>query len=193
LTNPGTYWYHAHNGSQSADGLRGLLTVRHPSSPYKDQYDEELVLSVSDWYHEQMTDRLGSGDKNSTIADLPAPDSTLLNDAHGARIQVTPGATYLVRVANIGAMTGKYFRIMDHEMVIVEVDGVYTKPQMAAGIHLAPGQRFSLLMATKNDTSANYPIITTMDSVRFRPPPRSISLILRRPIDLTTKSLRLVG
>ncbi|KAL3447445.1 multicopper oxidase [Aspergillus insuetus] len=163
LTNPGTYWYHAHNGAQSADGLRGLLIVRDPNSPYKNEYDEEIVLSLSDWYHEQKADLQGSGDKNSTIAGMPALDSILLNDARSFRVEVIPGTTYLVRVANIGAMTGQYFQIMDHEMVIVEVDGVYTKPQTAAGIHIAPGQRYGFLMTTKNHTSANYPIITAID------------------------------
>ncbi|KAL3486609.1 multicopper oxidase [Aspergillus germanicus] len=163
LTNPGTYWYHAHNGAQSADGLRGLLIVRDPKSPYKHEYDEEIVLSVSDWYHEQMADLLGSDHENSTIAELPVPDSILLNGSRDAQVQVTPRTRYLVRVANMGAMTGQYFQIMDHEMVIVEVDGVYTKPQTAAGIYLAPSQRYSLLMTAKKETSANYPIITTME------------------------------
>jgi iron transport multicopper oxidase len=141
------------------------LIVRDPNSPYKNEYDEEIVLSLSDWYHEQMADLQGSSDKNSTIAEMPAPDSILLNDARSSWVEVTPGMTYLVRVANIGAITGQYFQIMDHEMVIVEVDGVYTKPQTAAGIHLAPCQRYGFLMTTKNQTSANYPIITAMDTV----------------------------
>jgi iron transport multicopper oxidase len=35
------------------DGLRGPLIVHDPNSPYKDQYDGELVMFLSDWYHEQ--------------------------------------------------------------------------------------------------------------------------------------------
>ncbi len=28
--------------------------MHDPENPYKDQYDEEVVISVSDWYHDQM-------------------------------------------------------------------------------------------------------------------------------------------
>ncbi|KAJ0417397.1 multicopper oxidase [Aspergillus carlsbadensis] len=163
LTNLGTYWYHAHDGAQSADGLRGLLIVRDPNPPYKHQWDGEIILSLSDWYHEQISDLGHSRDENETTLAIPAPDSILLNDARTFRVNVSPGTTYLVRVVNTGAFAGQYLQIADHEMVIVEVDGVYTEPQTTQGIYLAPGQRYSFLMTAKNETSANYPIITTLD------------------------------
>lgn len=36
------------------DGLRGPLIVHDSNSPYAGQYDDELVLTFSDWYHDQM-------------------------------------------------------------------------------------------------------------------------------------------
>lgn len=51
---PGTYWYHSHVGGQYPDGLRGPLIVHDPENPYADLFDEELVLTLSDWYHDQM-------------------------------------------------------------------------------------------------------------------------------------------
>jgi iron transport multicopper oxidase len=167
--------------------------VRDPESPYKHEFDEEIVLSVSDWYHEQMTDLVGSGNKNSTIAELPAPDSILLNNSRDAQVQVTPGTRYVVRVANMGATTNQYFEIMDHEMVVVEVDGVYTKPTKVQGIHLAPGQRYGLLMTAKNETSVNYPIITALHTVICSRYLRGHSLILYRLTDLIMRRLRLAG
>ena len=32
------------------DGLRGPLIINDPNSPYAGQYDEEIVMTVSDWY-----------------------------------------------------------------------------------------------------------------------------------------------
>lgn len=166
MTDPGTYWYHSHDRAQYPDGLRGLLVVHDPISPYKDQYHEEIVLSISDWYHEQMPDLLARYlDKNNTMAVEPIPDSNLLNDTHDIRLDLVPGKIYLVRVANIGAFMGQYFRIADHELVIIEVDGVYTKPTSAQVLYLSTGQRYSFLMTAKNHSTTPYGIFVTMDSV----------------------------
>lgn len=40
---------HSHNMGQYPDGLRGALIVQDPNDPYAGQYDEERVLTVSDW------------------------------------------------------------------------------------------------------------------------------------------------
>lgn len=40
---------HSHNMGQYPDGLRGPLIVQDPNDPYKDEYDEEHILTVSDW------------------------------------------------------------------------------------------------------------------------------------------------
>jgi iron transport multicopper oxidase len=35
---------------QYPDGLRGPLIIHDPDDPYRDQYDGDIVLTVSDWY-----------------------------------------------------------------------------------------------------------------------------------------------
>lgn len=45
----GTYWYHSHNMGQYPDGMRGPLIIHDPQDPYGGQYDEEYLLTVSDW------------------------------------------------------------------------------------------------------------------------------------------------
>jgi len=35
------------------DGLRGPLIIHDPNNPYANDFDEELVLTLSDWYHDQ--------------------------------------------------------------------------------------------------------------------------------------------
>lgn len=60
VTQPGTYWYHSHVDGQYPDGLRGALIVHDPENPYADQFDEELVLTLSDWYHDEMPGLISS-------------------------------------------------------------------------------------------------------------------------------------
>lgn len=38
-----------HSPSQYVDGLRGPLIIHDPDNPY--DYDEEIVMTITDWYH----------------------------------------------------------------------------------------------------------------------------------------------
>lgn len=60
VSQPGTYWYHSHVDGQYPDGLRGPLIVHDPENPYADLFDEELVLTLSDWYHEETPSLISS-------------------------------------------------------------------------------------------------------------------------------------
>lgn len=56
VNQPGTYWYHSHQAAQYPDGLRGALIIHDPNNPYSNLYDEEIVLTLSDWYHSEMSE-----------------------------------------------------------------------------------------------------------------------------------------
>ncbi|SPO03673.1 related to cell surface ferroxidase [Cephalotrichum gorgonifer] len=165
IQQPGTYWYHSHTQSQYPDGLRGPLIIYDPDSPFKDQYDEELVMTLSDWYHDQMQDLIPPfmAKGNPTGAE-PVPQAALMNETQGFKLSVEPGKTYLVRLVNIGAFAGQYVWFEGHNISIVEVDGVYTKPAEASMIYLSVAQRCSFLLTTKNDTSENF-AITLFDAL----------------------------
>ncbi|PYH43920.1 multicopper oxidase [Aspergillus saccharolyticus JOP 1030-1] len=162
VNQPGTYWYHSHSGSQYPDGLRGLLIVYDAASPYFGQYDEDIAMSVSDWYHDQMPEMMPQYLHQSMLHD-PVPDSLLINDTQNLQIPLRPDTRYLVRIANIGGFMGQYVSIEDHEMTIIEVDGVYTKPARARVLYVAAGQRYGVLIQGKHDASRNYAITATMD------------------------------
>jgi L-ascorbate oxidase len=53
LARSGTFWYHSHSGTQSADGLFGALVVRKRDDPIDRRYGvaAEHVVMVNDWYH----------------------------------------------------------------------------------------------------------------------------------------------
>ena len=129
-------------------------------------YDEEVVLSVSDWYHAQMTDLIPKflNKANPTGAE-PVPNSALFNDTQDLQVKIEAGKTYLFRMVNMGAFAGQRVWFEGHTMKIVEVDGIYTEPYDADMIYLTAAQRYSFLVTAKNDTTANYAFVGSMDTV----------------------------
>ncbi|KAK1778467.1 Cupredoxin [Copromyces sp. CBS 386.78] len=174
IDQPGTYWYHSHTQGQYPDGLRGPLIIHDPKTPF--QYDEELVLTVSDWYHEPMSvlqPRFMS--KYNPTGAEPIPNSALMNDTQNLTIPMIPERTYSFRMANIGAFAGQYIWIEGHNMTIVEMDGVYVHPTETSMIYLSAGQRCSFLVKAKRETSRNFPMIASMDTTPFDTTPPSLN------------------
>jgi iron transport multicopper oxidase len=132
--------------------------VHDAESPYKDSYDEEIVLTVSDWFHTPFSNLI-------PVFSEPTANSSLLNETVNTLIHVKPDTTYLFRVVNIGAFNGQYLWIEDNDMMITEVDGVYTKEANASMIYLAAGQRCSFLLRMSPDASNNVPIVASIDTV----------------------------
>jgi iron transport multicopper oxidase len=167
IDQPGTYWYHSHSRGQYPDGLRAPLIVDDPKSPYKGKYDHEYVLSVSDWYHDSMKVLIPKFmyRTNPTGAE-PVPKAALMNDTQNLTVSIEPGKTYLFRMVNMGAFAGQYIWFENHTLSIIEVDGIYTEQEPASMIYLAAAQRCSFLITAKNETSANYAFVGSMDTVR---------------------------
>ncbi|KAJ4991828.1 multicopper oxidase [Stagonosporopsis vannaccii] len=165
---PGTYWYHSHVRGQYPDGLRGPLIVKDPENPFKDQYDEEIVLTFSDWYHDSMP-RLMSGFisiANPSGAE-PVPQAALVNDTQNLTVKIEPGKTYMLRMVNIGAFAAQYVWFENHTMQVIEVDGIYTEPTDAEMLYITAAQRYSVLITAKNDTSSNFAFVGSMDEDLF--------------------------
>ncbi|CCC13667.1 unnamed protein product [Sordaria macrospora k-hell] len=174
IDQPGTYWYHSHTQGQYPDGFRGPFIIHDPKTPF--QYDEELVLTVSDWYHERMSalqPRFMS--KYNPTGAEPVPNSALMNDTQDLTIPMIPERTYLFRMANIGAFAGQYIWIEDHNMTVVEMDGVYVHPTETIMVYLSAAQRCSFLLKAKKETSRNFPIIASMDTTLFDTIPPSLN------------------
>ncbi|KAF1983986.1 multicopper oxidase [Aulographum hederae CBS 113979] len=168
IDQPGTYWYHSHVRGQYPDGLRGPLIIHDPDSPFADHYDEEIVLTLSDWYHDSMPNLLSSfiSVTNPTGAE-PVPQAALMNDTQNLTVSVEPGKTYMFRMVNMGAFAAQYVWFEGHTMQIVEVDGIYTEPADAEMLYITAAQRYSVLVTMKNDTSANFAINGAMDQDLF--------------------------
>ncbi|ODQ64941.1 iron transport multicopper oxidase FET3 [Nadsonia fulvescens var. elongata DSM 6958] len=160
----GTYWYHSHAGAQYPDGFRAPIIVHDKQAYFNDQYDEERVITLSDWYHEEMaviSPKFRSM-YNPTGAE-PVPQNILFNDALNSSINIEANKTYLLRIINIGAFVSQYFWIEDHDLTVVEIDGVYVDPHPTNMLYLTSAQRYSVLLKTKNTTQNNFAIGTHMD------------------------------
>ncbi|KAI9690252.1 MAG: hypothetical protein M1822_009213 [Bathelium mastoideum] len=168
IDQPGSYWYHSHLRGQYPDGLRGPLIVHDPENPYQGQFVDEFVVTISDWYHDQMPDLISSflSVTNPTGAE-PIPDAALFNDTQNLTVAVQPGQTYLFHFINVGAFAGQYLWFEEHTMQVVEVDGVYTEPAAAQMVYLGAAQRMSILVTMKNDTSSNFAFVSSMDQSLF--------------------------
>ena len=131
--------------------------MNDPRSPYKNQYDEERVLSLSDWYHTQMPALIHEYQSTSNIAGSePVPNSAIMNDESNTKLKVAPGKTYLVRIINISAFAAFYLNFEGHQMTVVEIDGVYVDPQDTNLIMVAAAQRYSVLIHAKSDANRNF-------------------------------------
>ncbi|KAL7937529.1 Cupredoxin [Trichoderma chlorosporum] len=176
IDQPGTYWYHSHHNAQYPDGLRGPLIIHDPKFPYSKEVDHELVLTLSDWYHDQMATLLPAFlTKNNPTGAEPVPKAALMNETQNLTVPVLPNKTYMFRVINIGAFAGQYLWIEGHTMRIVEVDGIYTEAAEADMVYISAAQRVSFLLTTKNDTSANFPIVSSMDTTLFDSLPEDLN------------------
>ena len=48
----GTFWYHAHVGSQQSDGLFGAFIVRDKPHHYTNAEEAPFIMAVQDWFRE---------------------------------------------------------------------------------------------------------------------------------------------
>ena len=170
----GTFWIHSHIGGQYPDGLRSAFIIRNPNEPY--HYDEDMVIGVSDWYHKESKDIIASymSLENPTGA-APIPQSALMNDSQNATIKFVSSKTYRLRFVNMAAFATFRIWIEDHEMRIIEVDGVYTQEYPVDMTVLTPGQRTSVLVTAKNNTEKNYALVGSMDTSMFATIPENFN------------------
>ena len=102
----------------------------------------------------------------------PIPSAGLINDSQNNTFHVKPGKTYLIHMIDMANFPGVAVWFQDHNFTAVGVDGTYTeaydmKDKM---LRLAPAQRWDILITTKNDTSKNFVIFTTLDVNMLFPP-----------------------
>ncbi|KAF9493875.1 laccase [Pleurotus eryngii] len=156
----GTFWYHAHYGTQYCDGLRGPFVIYDDCDPHKDLYDvddESTVLTIGDWYHPTAEELVARGGP-------PQPDVTVFNgigrSVDGPPVplyvlNVEQGKRYRIRLINIACEPNYNFTIDGHQMTIIETDGENTVPLDVDAIDIFASQRYSFVLHA-NQPIGNY-------------------------------------
>lgn len=173
----GSYWYHSHVGGQYPDGYRAPFIIHDSDAYFEDDYDEEQIWQIGDWYHDVM-DVLRPEFLtlyNPSGAE-PIPDNLLFNNTINYNVSVKPNTTYLVHIMNTGAFASIFLYIEDHDFDIVEVDGVYTERTNASILYITAAQRYTVLLKTKDTTDKNYGIVCVFDQDMFDDIPDTLPL-----------------
>ncbi|KAF8589375.1 multicopper oxidase [Ramaria rubella] len=160
----GTFWYHSHLSTQYVDGIRGPIVIYDPNDPQQGLYDIDdatTVITLADWYHPSA---LSATNAWFAGGPEPVPDSGLVNgigrynggpEVTWARINVTAGKRYRLRLISLSASGTFEFTIAGHSMTVIEADGIAHEPYVVDSIPVIPGQRYSVVV-TANQTVDNY-------------------------------------
>ncbi|KAI0514481.1 Cupredoxin [Xylaria bambusicola] len=161
----GTYWYHSHNMGQYPDGFRGPLIIHNPDDPYINDYDGDMILTVSDWYHKQSQELVTKMiQPNNTKFEPPRPESALVNEGSDGHIPIEPGKTYRVRILNFSAMTSAFILFNALQMQIIMIDGTYVRKEAANQLHVTAAQRYDVLIKIGDSGLQNYPFLVALDT-----------------------------
>ncbi len=82
----------------------------------------------------------------------------------------------MVRIINVSAIAAFLVNFDQHEMTVIEVDGVYTKTQKTNLISLSAGQRMSVLIHAKPNANQNFAFVGAMDPSMFDSLPAGLDL-----------------
>ncbi|EJF57979.1 laccase [Dichomitus squalens LYAD-421 SS1] len=154
----GTFWYHSHLSTQYCDGLRGPFVVYDPLDPLRLLYDVDdasTVITIADWYHvaARLGPRFPFGSDATLINGLGRSPSTPTADL--AVIPVSHGKRYRFRLVSLSCDPNYVFSIDNHDLSVIEVDGIETDPVTVNAIQIFAAQRYSFIL-TANQTVDNY-------------------------------------
>ncbi|KAK2658071.1 hypothetical protein Ddye_011123 [Dipteronia dyeriana] len=71
-------------------------------------------------------------------------------------MEVESGKTYMLRIINAALNDDLFFAIAGHNMTVVEIDAVYTKPFRTPAIPIAPGQTTTVLVKAYHQSPGRY-------------------------------------
>ncbi|KAF2641185.1 laccase-2 precursor [Massarina eburnea CBS 473.64] len=163
---PGTHWYHSHAEGAYPDGLRGKMIIHDPAWEASLNVSQQIPLSMSDWYHEQMPYAISEYlSVNNTNGDIPAPSSFLFNDTTTPpQFNFEPKKRYLLRIVNMAALACGEFHIEGHVLSVVAVDGQPVHPKDANVILVCAGQRYDVVVVGKEAPLSSVQYIVKMST-----------------------------
>ncbi|KAF3501130.1 hypothetical protein F2Q69_00045756 [Brassica cretica] len=153
----GTLWWHAHILWLRATVYGAIVILPQPGNPYPfPQPYQETNIVLGEWWNGEVETAVNQANKLG--APPPMSDAHTINgkpgplfpcsEKHTFVVEVEAGKTYLLRIINAALNDELLFGIAGHDMTVVEIDAVYTKPFTAKFILLGPGQTTNVLVKT---------------------------------------------
>ncbi|KAF3524415.1 hypothetical protein F2Q69_00047143 [Brassica cretica] len=163
----GSYFYYPTTAMHRAAGAFGGLRVNSRlliPVPYADPEDDYTVL-INDWYtktHTQLKNFLDSG---RTIG---RPDGILINGKAGKGdgsdqplFTLKQGKTYRIRICNVGLKASLNFRIQNHKMKLVEMEGSHVLQNDYDSLDVHVGQCFGVTLTANQEPKDYYMVAST--------------------------------
>ncbi|KAJ9564295.1 hypothetical protein OSB04_000261 [Centaurea solstitialis] len=117
--------------------------------------DGEQVIVFGEWWHADVEDVVKQGNALGlppnmsdahTINGKPGPLFPC-SEKHTFAMEVEQGKRYLLRIVNAALNDELFFAIAGHNMTVVEIDAVYTKPFTTNALLIAPGQTTNVIVS----------------------------------------------
>jgi len=169
--NPGEHYYHAHMDSvQASKGLKGPILIHDPEDLYRNDYDEDLLIMLSDeWRNPEVCLRLeGAMPGNDVCADIRW-GSVNGQYGNGSKaypfpiVEVEKGKCYRVHYIMFGANTENFVvDIKGHNQTLISLDGVPVQPLKVNAINMHLGERASTILCADQEPG-NYLITLDYD------------------------------
>jgi iron transport multicopper oxidase len=175
----GTHWYHSHAGVQYSDGLFGALIVEEKHDPYKDLYDYDRIVMMTDWFHQPsqtILKNLEEGKYRSKggpdIGDVPFESALINGKGRYDRNSTTPLETFTVsrkdrirfRLINASSTYRLRFAIDGHLLTVIAADGNLTKPYQVDSLVLAIGDRYDVIVNADQPVAKYWMRANTLES-----------------------------
>ncbi|MBA0749117.1 hypothetical protein Gogos_003077 [Gossypium gossypioides] len=151
----GTLWWHAHILWLRATVYGAIVIMPKQGMPYPfPKPNMEQLVVLGEWWHKDVEEIVKQGNNMGlppnmsdahTINGKPGPLFPC-SEKHTFAMEVESGKTYLLRIINAALNDELFFAISCHNMTVVEVDAVYTKPIVTQAILIAPGQTTNVLI-----------------------------------------------
>ncbi|KAJ4847844.1 Laccase-11 [Turnera subulata] len=161
----GTLWWHAHILWLRATVYGAIVIMPKQGTPFPfPQPYQETNIILGEWWNSDVETIVNQGNKLGlppqssdahTINGKPGPlfpcsekrrkqNFPPISDTFA--MEVESGKTYLLRVINAALNDALFFAIARHNLTVVEIDAVYTKPFTTNAILIAPGQTTNVLV-----------------------------------------------
>lgn len=192
----GSYWWHAHQGVQSSDGVHGPLIIhgRDERKLQRIPYDTDRVLLISDHYHDLSSALLWQYLKPDMENTEPVPVGGLINGRSTRdcedfpdrrcenttpnvgipRIDLAPNQSHRLRLINAGAIAEFQVQVDEHELAVTEVDGTDVEPLNYHRVNINPAQRYSVVLNTTVEGSDVFWLRARMITSCFTDPPKTL-------------------